>query len=204
MGKQVKINKADAVEMFTAIGFTTAKKWTTKRLQSKANRMDTAPEDSLGNKKLDELVDVCLSSENILIVDEVEETKKKDTKPKTKVKTVKATVINNKKVKTEKKEKVKTEKKEKKEKAPKEKKEKKAKTEKDPKEKKEKTSTEKDKFGSRVGSSPAKFNACLQKKAKTMAELVKESGLSITMYDHVKKLIERKLVIKTDKGFKLP
>ena len=114
MGKQVKINKADAVEMFTAIGFTTANKWTTKRLQSKANRMDTAPDDSLGSKKLDELADLVLSSENILIIDEVEETKKKDTKPKTKVKTVKATVINNKKVKTEKKEKTPKEKKEKK------------------------------------------------------------------------------------------
>ena len=120
MGKQVKINKADAVEMFTAIGFTTADKWTTKRLQSKANRMGPkdAPEESLGDKKLDELVDVCLSSENILIVDEVEETKKKDTKAKTKAKTEKKAKTKVKtKAKTEKKAKAKTEKK-----APKEKK----------------------------------------------------------------------------------
>ena len=126
MGKQVKINKADAIEMFTAIGFTTANKWTTKRLQSKANRMDTAPDDSLGNKKLDELVDLILSSENILIVDEVEETKKKDTKAKTKAKTEKKAKTKVKtKAKTEKKAKAKTEKKAKaktEKKAPKEKK----------------------------------------------------------------------------------
>jgi len=69
---------------------------------------------------------------------------------------------------------------------------------------KEKTpSTKTDKFGSRIGSNRAAINACLTKKAKTMKELLKESKLESTYYNHLAKLIKNGFVEKTDKGYKI-
>lgn len=68
---------------------------------------------------------------------------------------------------------------------------------------KEKKTIETDKFGNRVGSNRAKFNAVLSKKPKKMAELVKEAKLSGTFYEHVNTLIDAGHVEKTDKKYKL-
>ena len=66
-----------------------------------------------------------------------------------------------------------------------------------------KKTVETDKFGSRVGSNKARFNAVLSKKPKKMAELVKEAKLSGTFYEHVNTLIDAGHVEKTDKKYKL-
>jgi len=59
-----------------------------------------------------------------------------------------------------------------------------------------------DKFGSRLGSNKAKINAVLSKEPKSMKTLLKEAGLSNTQYGHLKSLIEKGFVEKTDKGFR--
>jgi len=59
-----------------------------------------------------------------------------------------------------------------------------------------------DNFGSRLGSNQAKINAVLSKEPKTMKTLVEEAGLSSTYYNHLKRLIEKGFIKKTDKGFK--
>lgn len=59
----------------------------------------------------------------------------------------------------------------------------------------------KDAFGSLLGTNRAKINACLTKTPKTMAELLKETGLKVTYYQHLKQLAAAKLVKKTDKGY---
>jgi len=59
-----------------------------------------------------------------------------------------------------------------------------------------------DRFGSPFGSKQAKINAVLGNKPKTMKTLVEEAGLSSTYYNHLKSLIEKGFVEKTEKGFK--
>jgi hypothetical protein len=57
-----------------------------------------------------------------------------------------------------------------------------------------------DKFGSRPGSKSAKINACLSKQPKTMKQLLKETGLESTFYNHVNVLIAKHYVVKTKDG----
>jgi hypothetical protein len=59
-----------------------------------------------------------------------------------------------------------------------------------------------DKFGSRLGSNKAKINAVLSTEPKMMKTLVQEAGLSGGYYQHMKSLIEKGFVEKTDKGFR--
>jgi len=59
-----------------------------------------------------------------------------------------------------------------------------------------------DKFGSRLSSNQAKINAVLSNKPKTMKTLMEEAGLSSTYYNHLKSLIDKGFVEKTDKGFR--
>ena len=59
-----------------------------------------------------------------------------------------------------------------------------------------------DPFGSRLGSDAAKFNKCLGKKPKTMKELTTEAGISITMYNHVNRLVEEGFAVKEGKGYR--
>ena len=59
-----------------------------------------------------------------------------------------------------------------------------------------------DKFGSRLGSNQAKINAVLSTEPKMMKTLVQEAGLSGGYYNHLKSLIEKGFVEKTDKGFR--
>jgi len=59
-----------------------------------------------------------------------------------------------------------------------------------------------DKFGSRLGSNKAKINAVLSTEPKMMKTLVQEAGLSGGYYNHLKSLIEKGFVEKTDKGFR--
>ena len=59
-----------------------------------------------------------------------------------------------------------------------------------------------DKYGYRLGSDRAKINAVLSTEPKTMKTLVQEAGLSDTYYQHLKRLVEKGFVEKTDKGFR--
>ena len=67
----------------------------------------------------------------------------------------------------------------------------------------EKSTVKKDKWGSREGTQAAKINAAISKKAKSMKELMDEVGAEATFYNYMKKLIEDKHVVKTEKGYKL-
>jgi hypothetical protein len=60
-----------------------------------------------------------------------------------------------------------------------------------------------DSFGSRIGSLNAKVNAMLSKtEPVTMADITKKLGCP-TKYNHINSMIEKKLVVKTDKGYVL-
>jgi len=59
-----------------------------------------------------------------------------------------------------------------------------------------------DKWGYRIGSKKARINAVLSTEPKTMKTLMQEAGLSNTQYGHLKSLIEKGFVEKTDKGFR--
>ena len=64
-----------------------------------------------------------------------------------------------------------------------------------------KESAEKDKFGSREGSAAALINACIGKKAKSIADIAEESGRSAShVRNHVRHLEGKKLVKSDDKG----
>jgi hypothetical protein len=59
-----------------------------------------------------------------------------------------------------------------------------------------------DKFGSRIDSKCARINAVLSTEPKRMKTLLKEAGLSNTQYGHLRSLIEKGFVEKTNKGFR--
>ncbi|MFB0556091.1 MAG: hypothetical protein ACETWQ_22540 [Phycisphaerae bacterium] len=77
------------------------------------------------------------------------------------------------------------------------------KTEKKVTEKKAKSEVKKDKFGSRIGSTNAKVNAILSKKAKKMGQIREEAKITSTCYEHLNKLIEQGVVVKSEDGYAL-
>ena len=207
MAKKLKVTKEDAIALFGALGFGTAKKWDVARLQKKLNALDEAPEDELGDEQLDDLLDEILSTKegNVIVVDEdakpdedYEETEVEAKKEKSKKKTTKKS----KKEKPAKK--VKKEKPAKKEKKTKDKKEKKTKVKQEKKNKPaKKTEVKKDKFGNRKGSIAAAINAALTKRPKTMEQLQEDANVENQQNGHLKKLIEAGYAKKTDKGYAL-
>jgi hypothetical protein len=62
---------------------------------------------------------------------------------------------------------------------------------------------ERDKFGARLGTDVAKFNAALTAKPQKMADIVKKAGLKGTFYNHANKLVENGFLIKSDDGLAL-
>ena len=59
----------------------------------------------------------------------------------------------------------------------------------------------KDKFGSRLGSKAALWNAALTKKPQTMAEILTKIGSDKTMYNHANRLVEEDLIKRVDDGY---
>jgi hypothetical protein len=57
-----------------------------------------------------------------------------------------------------------------------------------------------DRFGSRIGSHFANANAVVSAKPKTMAEIVTESGIPATCYNHINKLVAAGFLVKTEDG----
>ena len=177
--KTMEITREKAVAIMVGLGFKTAPKMSTEKLEKRINGLNEVVDDSVttGKKKLDiTLKKILAKAGKVTILKaakeaeeeaEVEETEEvEETTPK--VKSKKEKVV-----------------KEKKEKAPK------------------KDVVAKDKFGSRADSITARFNAALSKKAKTMKELMEEAKITRNYKDHADKLIEKGLVEKTDKGYKL-
>jgi hypothetical protein len=204
--KLFEISKNRAILIFTALGFQTANQWDVIRLKKKLmklhNLIEGAEVDQRTQKRIDGVLravndgcDIVVTDddnakENKRIEKEVNEAKereserKKEAMKKNATKTAKKT---GKKVTAKKTGKKVTAKKTGKKVTA-----------------KKTTKVEKDKFGSRVGSSKALFNACLTRKLKTMRELVKEAKLTGTYYEHIKTLIKSGHVEKVDgKGFRL-
>lgn len=61
----------------------------------------------------------------------------------------------------------------------------------------------KDKWGFRLGSKVAAFNASITKKAKSMKQIMEETGDDQTRYNHANKLIELGHIKCTDEGYVL-
>lgn len=60
-----------------------------------------------------------------------------------------------------------------------------------------------DKYGARAGSVMAKVNAVLGKKPKTMAQIIAEAKIDRECYGHMRSLVEKGIVKKSDEGFYL-
>lgn len=215
------VTKNRAVKIFKALGFSTAGQWDAFRLQKKVNKLQTLVEganlDDKTQKRVNEILRVQNAGRTVQVVDsemvatdeqvekEVEAAAKREVNRKAE-KRVKEKKTEEKQGKikrdvgkSEKKSGKKTVKKTVKKTAKKTAK----KVGKKATKKIAKKTTELDKFGSRNGSSTSKINAVLARKPKKMAQLIEESGLSGTHYDHLKKLIDAGHVEKTDKGFRL-
>lgn len=63
--------------------------------------------------------------------------------------------------------------------------------------------TTRDKFGSREGTESANINAALTTKPQTVAQIAEKTGLSTSrVRNHMKWLIDREHITKTDDGYK--
>lgn len=62
------------------------------------------------------------------------------------------------------------------------------------------SSGEKDKFGNRLGTRLAKFNAALSAKPKSMKEILEEIGEERSFYNHANALVAEGMILKTEDG----
>ena len=204
----MKVSRKAALSLFGALGFKTAKRWDAKKMESKIAQLPelVAGAKLTGNMK----IGVKKILAELKKGNKVEVIAKEDTKiDKQAKKEVEAAA---KRAKIKKEEKRNKDKKDKKKEAKITSGGKKKETKKTSKKEKRKTAPKKekknvdknvDKFGSRKGSNTAKINKVLSKKSKGMATLVEEAGLKGTFYNHLNKLVEKGVVTKSDKGYKL-
>ena len=60
-----------------------------------------------------------------------------------------------------------------------------------------------DRFGSRLGTNRAKINAAISKTPQTMRQLMNRSGVAYSLTEHLGRLVSRKLIKKSAKGYYL-
>ncbi len=69
---------------------------------------------------------------------------------------------------------------------------------------KKNSKSSKDRFGSREGTGSAKINAAMTAKVQTVAQIAEKTELSIArVRNHMKWLLDRDFISKTDNGYKL-
>lgn len=69
---------------------------------------------------------------------------------------------------------------------------------------KKSTKTSKDRFGSREGTDSAKINTALSAKSQSIEALAKKTGLNTSrIRNHMKWLLDRDHISKTDNGYKV-
>ena len=193
---RTSVSKNRAIKIFEALGFRTAGKWDAIRLQKKLANLsvlaDGADLDRKNRKVVNEILRVQKKGKKVAVIDV--ENAAADKRLEREVKAAQksaAAKTKEKKARRAKKEKS----------AAKKKSKKKAAAKKTAKRVAEKVDL--DKFGSRKGSAASKINAALSKKPKKMSQLVKEARVSGTYYEHLNKLIEDRVVKKSDKGYAL-
>jgi len=219
----LEITKSRAVKIFEDIGFQTANKWDSIRLQKKLMNLESLVEgtklSAKGKKRVDEILQARSDGKEVVVTTAeekvadakagkaVQDALKRETERK----------VNRKKKSKKEKEKVDVEENKSESKSggkmSKSKKTAKKKIEKSTKSK-SKTAAAKskkedakdiklDKFGSRVGTIQAKINSALTKKPKTMGQLLEISGVKNQQNGHLKNLINAGFVKKTEKGYTL-
>ena len=194
--KVMQITRERALKLFSYFNYKTAGKWSSKRMEGKLAKLPESVDISLvKNSRVEAILKDIANASSVEVITADKKKDKTETKS-TKKKATKKTTAEpvSKKKKTKKTASKKTGKK-KKSRFSKKKQTKGAKG--------KTTSAKIDQFGSREGSNGAVLNACLSKKAKTMQQLMKESKLKSTCYNHLAKLIKNGFVEKTDKGYKL-
>ncbi len=207
--KTVRVNRDDAIALFRELGFKTATDWDDEKLAKNLNRLEDLPA-KMKTKQTERAARLVMSvpKGGVKIAGMEERQEEKDAKNKKEQEAFdkeraqstekrKAKVGAGKKSKTGEEDMAKKKAKKKAKKAAKKAAKKKAAT------KAKANGNGKDKFGTRVGTKGAKFNAALTAKPQTMAVLMKKAGLKETMYNHANKLIENKLVRKSDDGYAL-
>jgi len=168
------IENLQAIEIFEALGFKTANKWTAARLESKLKNLKSLAEGTEVSSEIQKMINSILKTQKadkvvkVIDVENAAEDKKLE-------KEVKAA---GKRAKTKKEEKKSKGKKEKKVKVK--------------KEKKEKTETIK-----------SKLFAALRKKPKTHQQLIKEIGSEKPQSGYLNLFVKQGLAIKSDKGYSL-
>lgn len=74
MAKKLKISQGDAVAIFEALGFKTARKWSIDKLTTKLNEMTETPDEALDDDRLNEILDKLMEvDEAVVTPDEPEE-----------------------------------------------------------------------------------------------------------------------------------
>lgn len=191
----ITINASDVAAMFIELKFPAAPSYELKKLQGKVNHLPEAGEeealsDMLSSKSAKKLfkdvMDAARMKKEIEVVEDRDDFLGKG-KKKGKDKPVAEPVA-----KTDKKAK-----KGAKEKPAKPAKEKPAKAK---VAKKEKTEVKRDKFGTKVGTTAAAWNAALTNKPQSMGELMKKAGINCTRYPHAEKMIAAGHVKKDKEG----
>jgi outer membrane biosynthesis protein TonB len=71
--KVLEVVKSQAIALFIALGFGTAKKWKLDKLTEKINAIEEAPDEPLEDEELDELLDNLLEAPEAVVVEDEEE-----------------------------------------------------------------------------------------------------------------------------------
>ena len=193
------ITKTRAIKIFEALGFKTASQWDAGRLQKKIVKLPELVEGAALDDKTQKRINVVLKAlgqgreVTVVDVDDATADKKrgKDVDDAAKRETERKVEKKDKDKKKVKKEEKKTVKKEKAKKQAK----------KAVAAGKEKKGL--DKFGSRKDSNGAKINAALGKKPKKMKQLMDDTGLESSFYNHLNKLVEAGHAKKSEKGYSI-
>ena len=76
--KAIKVKRAAVILLFESLGFKTAKQWTTKRITDKIKRLPEITDGvKIKDKKVREILEVCLKARKVRIIDEQEEVEEK-------------------------------------------------------------------------------------------------------------------------------
>jgi len=177
----MKVKQVSAIDLLTTMGYKTASKWDLNRVAKKLNELkdEVTEKTELPTRKNQKaLLDKILETDQPIRVVDADG----GVHPPSKGEAPKTDKISEKKDKKAKKTK---------------------KVKKTKKTSKRTTGEGSDKYGSRIGSNNQLINACLSRKAKTMAELCKEAKIEGTTYTHFTKMIEKGVIERTEKGFRL-
>lgn len=70
MADVLRVAKSQAISLFEAMGLSTAKKWSLKKLTEKINEIETEPDEPLDDEEMESLLDDLLNSAEAVVVED--------------------------------------------------------------------------------------------------------------------------------------